>query len=288
MGTTKSISAYTNFSQTFDEIDLLPFIIRDDFKHSQYANPLAIHIPYFDIFTFGKSFLVQHSETSDSRPYATIPTIETHTTPADTLIQINDPNELLSDTSESQVQHPQQNPLTTQPITQTNEQLEKLSLQPNENPNNDNNQYELQNPNPTLDTQSIALTADSNAQLVPLRSVEGQKIRPSTEQDPQHLFQCSSILSTTNTTITQPQIQLTTTRNHDPAPQPEYDTNTSFSISQQPSSSHININGLLTNTCPQFTFQHPSTSEVHMFQHIHILQHKILLIQICHPHLILI
>ena len=70
-------SAFTNFPQTFDEIDLLPLIIRDDSKHSQYVNPLDLHIPYFDPITFDNNFLVEHSETSDSRPCATIRTIET-------------------------------------------------------------------------------------------------------------------------------------------------------------------------------------------------------------------
>ena len=39
--------------------------------------------------------IVEHSKTSDSRPYATIPTIEPHTTSDDTNNQIHDPNELL-------------------------------------------------------------------------------------------------------------------------------------------------------------------------------------------------
>ena len=64
---------------------------------------IQLLIPYFNYITFDNNFLVEHSETYDSRPYATIPTIETHTTPAENNIQINDPNEFLSDTSESQV-----------------------------------------------------------------------------------------------------------------------------------------------------------------------------------------
>ena len=46
-------SANTSFPQTFDEI-------RDDFKHSQYVNPLQLHILYFDIITF------EHSDTTNS------------------------------------------------------------------------------------------------------------------------------------------------------------------------------------------------------------------------------
>ena len=38
------------------------------------------------IIIFDDSFFVEHSETSDRRPYATIPTIEAHTTFDDTHI----------------------------------------------------------------------------------------------------------------------------------------------------------------------------------------------------------
>ena len=79
-----------------------------------------------------------------------------------------------------------------------------MSLQPNENPNYGNNQDELQNPNPTLDTQK----ADSNTLLVPVRRDEEQNIKLSTEQNPQLLIQGSSILFTSKTTITQSQKHL--------------------------------------------------------------------------------
>ena len=84
-------------------------------------------------------------------------------------MQNHDPNELLSDTSESQVQNSQQSPQRTQPITQPpNVQLENLSLQPNDNQDNNNTQDEFQKPNPTLDSQSTDFTVDSNALLVPV------------------------------------------------------------------------------------------------------------------------
>ena len=53
-----------------------------------------------------------------------------------------------------------------------------------------------------------------NALLVPVRRVEERNIELGTEQDPQHLIQRSSTLSTTNTTITQPQLQLGLSRNY--------------------------------------------------------------------------
>ena len=153
-------SVYTNFQQTFDKVDLLPFIIRDDFKHQRYINPLQLHIPYFEIVAFDNNFIVKRSETSDNQPYTTTSTTEIHTTPHKTNIQIQDSNELFSDTSESRVQYPQQSPQRTQPKTQQlpNAQFENLSLQFDENLKNYNNQAELQLLNPTLDTQGTDLS----------------------------------------------------------------------------------------------------------------------------------
>ena len=135
-------SAYTNCSQTFDELNLLPFFKRDNFKHSRYICPLDFHIPYFEISAFDKNFILELSGTSDNRPHATISIFEIHTTPDNTNTQIHDANELLSDTSESQDQYSQRSPQRRQPITQqpSNVKLENLSLHPNENPNNDYNQ----------------------------------------------------------------------------------------------------------------------------------------------------
>ena len=91
-----------------------------------------------------------------------------------------------------------------------------MSLQLDYNHDNENNQDELQDPNPVLDTQSTDPTIDLNAVLLPVRHVEEQDIRHNLEQDTQNLIQGSSTLSTTNTNITQPPIQPPISRNYDP------------------------------------------------------------------------
>ena len=156
-------------------------------------------------------------------------------------------------------QDTQQSPQRTPPLTQQppNAQFENLSLQLDENHNNDNDQDELQLPNPTLDAQSTDLTVDSNILMVPIRPIENQDISHNIEQNPQYLIQGSSTLSNTTNTIPQPPIS----KNYDPPPLPESDTYTSSSISQQPSSFDNNINGLISNTRPRFTFHSPSTPE---------------------------
>ena len=84
---------------------------------------------------------------------------------------------------------------------------------------------------------------------------------------------------TNRTTITQSQIQPTTTRNYDPHPPPEYDTSTSFSTYQQSSSFNNNIKGL----SPLSIFN----NNIHRVQFIHIIRHKMLLIQIYQPYITL-
>ena len=78
-----------------------------------------------------------------------------------------------------------------------------MSLQLDENHNNDNKLDEFQNPNPTLDTQSTDLTVDSKALMVPTKPVEEQDTPHDTEQDPTYLIQGSLTLSTATITIPQ-------------------------------------------------------------------------------------
>ena len=94
------------------------------------------------MYAFDNDFLVELSETSDNRPFNTISTTEIHTTPHNTNIQIHDPNELLSDTSESQVRYSHQSPQTTQTIIRQPPivYLEIFSFQNDDNHNNDNDQ----------------------------------------------------------------------------------------------------------------------------------------------------
>ena len=157
-----------------------------------------------------------------------------------------------------------------------------MSLQPDENHNINNNQDEIQNPNPTLDIQSSDLTVDSNDLLVPVRHFEEQNIRHNTEQDPQYLIQGSSTLSTTITTIPQPPIQSPTSRNYDPPPPHESDTYTSSSTSQQRSSPNNNIMVLITHA-HDLHFNLLELLKVRLLQHIQIHKQKILLIQIYQP-----
>ena len=67
----KDQSAYIHFPKVLTETELLPFIIRQDFNHFLYKNFTSFPISHFDNIILNTDFLVEHSETSDNRPYTT-------------------------------------------------------------------------------------------------------------------------------------------------------------------------------------------------------------------------
>ena len=62
-------SAYIIFPQVLSESDLLPFMINNTNKHVHYRNPLSFNTTYFELITYDTNFIIEHSETSDNRPY---------------------------------------------------------------------------------------------------------------------------------------------------------------------------------------------------------------------------
>ena len=65
-------NAYIQFPQVLTETELLPFLIRNDFKHPYYKDFTKIHISHLDSIELDPDFLLEQSETSDSRPYTNL------------------------------------------------------------------------------------------------------------------------------------------------------------------------------------------------------------------------
>ena len=63
--------AYFNFPQVLTEIELLPLIfdIRDRYSH--YRDRTSFNTNYSGLINSDNNFILEHSETSDSRPYVT-------------------------------------------------------------------------------------------------------------------------------------------------------------------------------------------------------------------------
>ena len=62
-------NAYINFPQVLTKTELLPFIISNTNKRVYYRDPTSFNINDFELINFDTTFIIEHSETSDSRPY---------------------------------------------------------------------------------------------------------------------------------------------------------------------------------------------------------------------------
>ena len=63
--------AYINFPQILTQTELLPYIIKIENKHLQYRDLTSFNITYFEQINLDHTFLVEHSETTDNRPFIT-------------------------------------------------------------------------------------------------------------------------------------------------------------------------------------------------------------------------
>ena len=90
--------------QTLTESELLPFNFSDTNKHVQYRDLTSFNIAYFDIIKFDSNFILEFSETSDSRPYTTSNII------SELSLNQYDPNILQNDTGQNILQFNQDRP----------------------------------------------------------------------------------------------------------------------------------------------------------------------------------
>ena len=63
--------AYIHFPQILTQTELLPYIMKNEHRHLQYRNLTSFNTTYFDQINLDHTILVEHSETSDNRPYIT-------------------------------------------------------------------------------------------------------------------------------------------------------------------------------------------------------------------------
>ena len=68
----KDQNAYIHFPQVLTETKFLPFLIRNDFKHSYYKDFTTLHISQLASIELNPDFLLEQSETSDSQPYTNL------------------------------------------------------------------------------------------------------------------------------------------------------------------------------------------------------------------------
>ena len=63
--------AHIHFPQIITETELLPYIIKNEYRHLQYRDPTSFTTTYFEQINLDHNFITEYSETSDNRPYIT-------------------------------------------------------------------------------------------------------------------------------------------------------------------------------------------------------------------------
>ena len=76
----KDQQAYINFPQILTPIELLPYIIKNGNEHLQSRDLTSFNVTHFEQIHLDHNVVVEHSETSDNRPFIT-----SDTTPETTL-----------------------------------------------------------------------------------------------------------------------------------------------------------------------------------------------------------
>ena len=264
----KDQQAYINFPQILTHIELLPFNIKNENKHLQYRDLTAFNITHFEQINLDHNFLLEHSETSDNRPFITSET---------------------SHETNSEEQTSNVEPLYTRQQSEQSEQEALANLFQNSDPPQEQPLYpplsqisDIQQPNPSetttvhdisefsedtvQNTRNFTITDDSNISVIPTHNITQNEFN---NQNQDNTFttnnpESTSVLSTSNTKITQPsQTQKTSPRNYNPPPvPPQFSTQINTHNSPQQSSSNTHHFTQNTNTVHFQTPTPPSPSEI--------------------------
>ena len=256
----KDQQAYSNFPQILTHTEILPYIIKNEYKHLHYRDLTSYNVTHFEQINLDHNLLLEHSETSDNRPFITSDT-SPETTPEEqtsnvgplytrqqsdqealtNLFQNSDPPQEQSLSQVSDIQQP--NPSETATIQNTSEFSEET----------------------VRNTRSFTITDDSNLIQIPTHHFTQNEFNNQNQNntlvtDPDN----TSLLSTSNTNITQSsQTQVPSPRIYNPpSVPPQFSTQINTHNSPQQSSSNTHHVTQNTNTVHFQTPTPPSPSEI--------------------------
>ena len=195
----KDQNAYIHFPQVLTETELLPFLIRNDFKHPYYKDLTTIPTSHLDSIELNSDFLLEQFETSDSRPYTNL--LQNKTNEDENILsEISDTRPYINltqdDTTDNEIVIQHQPTTPRHPSQITHGSTESV-------------QDTLTNP-----PNTSSLVTDSNALQVPNRNIIEHNNHLFNQENP-------STLSVTNTSETQtPSVHHTIQRNYDPPTPP--------------------------------------------------------------------
>ena len=258
--------AYVNFPQILTETELLPYIIKNEHRHIQYRDLTSFNTAHIEQIHLDHNFLLEHSETSDSRPYLTT-NLPPDTTRKEQLFNIP-PQYTRQNTIQSEEDHTT-HPFQSQESHQINPLYPKLPQPFDLHPSNPSetatthNISELSDETvPTVqNTQSFTITNDSNILQVPTHNITQHETYNQEQDNTLNLTQDnSSVLSTSHTNITQKsQPQASPRQNYDP---PAIPLQLSSQINTHNSPQQSSSNPQHTNTVQFQTPTPPSPPEI--------------------------
>ena len=267
----KDQQAYINFPQALTHIELLPYIINNQNKNLHYKDLTSLNVTHFEQINLDHNFVLEHSETSDNRPYTTSHTSHTTTHKEQTS---NTQPSYIRQQSEQSEQSEQESP--------TQETLVNLFQNPDSPPRQPQLQVsDIQLPNPSdtntihntselsgetvQNTRSFTITDDSNLIIIPTHTITQNGITNQIQDNTLNTNpDNTSVLSTSNTTITHPShTQILSPRNYNPpSVSPQFSTQINTHNSPQQSSSNTHSITQNNNTVHFQTPTPPSSSEI--------------------------
>ena len=271
----KDQKAYINFPQALTHIELLPYIINNENKHLHYIDLTSLNVTHFEQINLDHNFVLEHSETSDNRPYTTSDT--SHTTTHKEQTSNTQPSYIRQQSEQSEQSEQEsptqetlvnlfQNPVLTQeqplypPLSQVSD-----TQQPNPSETNTIHNTSEFSEETVQNTRSFTITDDSNLITIPTHNITQNEITNQSQDNTSNTNpDNTSVLSSSNTNITQPsQTQILSPRNYNPpSVPPQFSTqiNTHDSPQQRSSNTHYIVQN--TNTVHFQTPTLPSSSEI--------------------------
>ena len=216
----KDQQAYIDFPQILTHTELLPYIIESENKHLHYRDLTSFNVTHFEQINLDHIFLLEHSETSDNRPFITSNT-SPETTPEEQTSNV----ELVYTRQQSEQSEQEaldnlfqnSDPPQEQPLYPPLSQISDIQ-QPNPSETTTIHDTSEFSEETEQNTRSFTITDDSNLIQVPTHNITQNEFNTQNQDNilttnPDN----TSVLSTSNTNITQPsQTQVPSPRNYNP------------------------------------------------------------------------
>ena len=267
----KDQQAYNDFPQILTHIELLPYIIKNENKHLHYRDLTSFNVTHFEQINLDHNFVLEHSETSDNRPFITSDT-SSEITPEEQTFSV-EPSYTRQQSEQSEQESPEQEALVNlfqnpdppqeQPLYPPLSQISDIQ-QPNPSETNTIHNTSESSEETVQNTRSFTITDDSNLIKIPTHNITQNEFTNQNQDNTSNTNpDNTSVLSTSNTNITQPsQTQVPSPRNYNPlSVPPQFSTQINTHDSPQQSSSNTHYITQNTNTVHFQTPTPPSPSE---------------------------